>query len=84
MSRSRRFFPKRWSQSVKFWMVVITLCGAAALMAVWVKGMLVSVGSARHTRYEPVDVPPADVSPRHSREREELERRERAVQSKNQ
>lgn len=84
MSGRRRLFPKRWSQSVKFWVVVIALCGIAALAAVWVRGMLVSVGSAKHTRYEPVDVPPAEVSPRHSREREELERRERSLQDKNQ
>lgn len=82
MSSHRRLFPKRWSQSMKFWMLVIALCGVAAIMAVWVKGMLVSVGSAKHTRYEPVDVPPAEVSPRHSREREELDRRERALQDR--
>ncbi len=84
MSGRRRLFPKRWSQSVTFWVVVFALCSIAALAAVWVKGMLVSVGSAKHTRYEPVDVPPAEVSPRHSREREELERRERSLQDKNQ
>lgn len=84
MNGHRRLFPKRWRKSVKFWVLAIALCGAVALMAMWVKGVLVSVGSARHTRYEPVDVPPAEVSPRHSREREELERRARSLQDKNQ
>lgn len=84
MSGHRHLFHKRWLQSVKFWAVAIALCGAVAFAALWVKGMLVSVGSAKHTRYEPVDVPPAHVSPRHAREREELDRRERVLQDKNQ
>jgi len=47
-----------------------------------VRSLLTSVGSAKHTRYEPVDVPPQEVSPRHQKEREEYERRERVLMEK--
>lgn len=41
-------------------------------------------GIGQHIRYEPVDVPPREVSPRHQKEREEYERRDRAVTEQNQ
>jgi len=52
------------------------------MAALGVRALLESVGSAKHTRYEPVDVPPQSVSPKHERERQELERRDRAVLDK--
>jgi hypothetical protein len=62
------------------WGAILILCLLGAAAAIAVRGLLNSVGSARHTRYEPVDVPPADVSPRHERERQEYQRREREVE----
>lgn len=75
----RRSLSKRFSRSIRFWLVVVALCFATALLALGVRTMFLSIGDAKHTRYEPVDVPPPEVSPRHAKEREEYERRERAV-----
>jgi hypothetical protein len=60
----------------------LLLCFLGAMAALGVRALLESVGSAKHTRYEPVDVPPQSVSPKHERERQELERRDRAVLDK--
>jgi hypothetical protein len=64
--------------------MVVALCLLAALAAFGVRTLFTSVGSAKHTRYEPVDVPPQEVSPRHQKEREEYERRERVLTEKSQ
>lgn len=66
------------------WGAILVLCLLGAMAALGVRALLDSVGSVKHTRYEPVDVPPQSVSPRHEREREELERRDRAVSDKGQ
>lgn len=65
--------------SLKFLGLVVALCLLAALATLGVRSLLTSVGSAKHIRYEPVDVPPQEVSPRHQKEREEYDRRERVV-----
>lgn len=70
---------RRWKRRIGFWGSVLIVCLLGAVAALAVRMLLTSVGSAKHTRYEPVDVPPQTVSPRHEREREELERRERTV-----
>lgn len=70
---------RRWKRRIGLWGTVFILCMLGAGAALGVRMLLTSVGSAKHTRYEPVDVPPQTVSPRHEREREELERRERAM-----
>lgn len=70
---------RRWKRRIGLWGSVLLLCLLGAVAALAVRILLTSVGSAKHTRYEPVDVPPQTVSPRHEREREELERRERTV-----
>lgn len=70
---------RRWKRRIGFWGSVLLVCLLGAVAALAVRMLLTSVGSAKHTRYEPVDVPPQTVSPRHEREREELERRERTV-----
>ena len=62
--------------------IVVVLCLLAALATLGVRSLLTSVGSAKHIRYEPVDVPPEEVSPRHQKEREEYERRERVLTEK--
>ena len=62
--------------------MVVALCLLAALATFGVRLLLTSVGSAKHVRYEPVDVPPQAVSPRHQKEREEYERRERVLTEK--
>ncbi len=65
--------------SIGFFGILVALCLLAALTALGVRSLFTSVGSAKHTRYEPVDVPPAEVSPRHQKEREEYERRDRVL-----
>ncbi len=67
---------------LRTWGTILFLCLLGAVAALGVRALLESVGSAKHTRYEPVDVPPQSVSPRHEREREELERRDRIVLEK--
>lgn len=70
---------RQWKRRIGFWGGVLLVCLLGAAAALGVRMLLTSVGSAKYTRYEPVDVPPQTVSPRHEREREELERRERAM-----
>lgn len=70
---------RRWKRRIGLWGSVLIVCLLGAMAALGVRALLTSVGSAKHMRYEPVDVPPQAVSPRHVREREELERRERTV-----
>lgn len=81
MSRSH-WLSLRGRRSLRFVGLVVALCLLAALATLGVRSMLTSVGSAKHMRYEPVDVPPQEVSPRHQKEREEYERRERVVTGK--
>jgi hypothetical protein len=73
------WFSLRGRRSIRFMGMVVALCLLAALATLGVRLLLTSVGAAKHTRYEPVDVPPQEVSPRHQKEREEYERRERAL-----
>jgi hypothetical protein len=68
-----------WRKRVRRWVAVLLVCLLGAAAALGLRGLLDSVGSSKHTRYEPVDVPPSSVSPRHEREREELQRRDRAL-----
>ncbi len=81
MSRSH-WLSLRGRRSLRFLGLVVALCLLAALATFGVRSLFTSVGSAKHMRYEPVDVPPQEVSPRHQKEREEYERRERAVTEK--
>jgi hypothetical protein len=78
MSTSHRF-KHRQRSSIRFLGLVVALCLLAALATLGVRSLLTSVGSAKHIRYEPVDVPPQEVSPRHQKEREEYDRRDRVV-----
>ena len=78
MSTSHSFKHRR-RISIRFLGLVVALCLLAALATLGVRLLLTSVGSAKHTRYEPVDVPPQEISPRHQKEREEYERRDRVV-----
>ena len=81
MSISHSFRHRR-RISMRFWGILVALCLLAALATLGVRVLFTSVGSAKHTRYEPVDVPPQEVSPSHQKEREEYERRERALTEK--
>lgn len=65
--------------SMRFLGILVVLCLLAALGTLGVRTLFTSVGSAKHTRYEPVDVPPQEISPRHQKEREEYERRDRVL-----
>ena len=78
MSISHSFRHRR-RISMRFWGILVALCLLAALATLGVRVLFTSVGSAKHTRYEPVDVPPQEISPRHQKEREEYERRDRVV-----
>jgi hypothetical protein len=73
---------RSWRRAVRRWIAVLLLCLLGAAAALAVRTLLDHVGSSKHTRYEPVDVPPPSVSPRHEREREELERRDQALSNK--
>ncbi len=75
-------YRRSWKRTVRVWGAILFLCLLGAVAALGVRALLESVGNAKHTRYEPVDVPPQSVSPRHEREREELERRDRIVLGK--
>lgn len=75
-------YRRSWKRTLRTWGTILFLCLLGAVAALGVRTLLDSVGSAKHTRYEPVDVPPQSVSPRHEREREELERRDRIVLEK--
>lgn len=70
---------RSWKRTLRRWGGVLLLCLMGALAALGVRALLESVGAAKHTRYEPVDVPPRSVSPQHERERQELERRDRLM-----
>jgi hypothetical protein len=83
MSTSHWFRHRRWRRSIIFLGVVVSLCLLAAVATLGVRSLLTSVGSAKHMRYEPVDVPPQEVSPSHQKEREEYKRRERVLAEKN-
>ena len=82
MSTSHWFRHRWWRYSIRFLGFVVALCLLGALATIGVRWLVTSVGSAKHTRYEPVDVPPREVSPRHQKEREEYERRERVLTEK--
>jgi hypothetical protein len=82
MSTSHWFRHRLWRRSIRFLGIIVAICLLAALATLGVRSLLTSVGSAKHIRYEPVDVPPQEVSPRHQREREEYERRERVLTEK--
>lgn len=81
MSTSRTY-KRSWKRILRGWAALLFLCLIGAVAALGVRTLLDSVGTAKHTRYEPVDVPPQSVSPQHERERQELERRDRAVREK--
>ena len=66
---------RHWGRRVKFWLIVVVLCFLAALASLAVKVLVESAGKSEFKRYEPVDIPPAHISPRHERERMELEQR---------
>ena len=79
---SHRTHKRSWKRILRGWAALLLLCLFGAVAALGVRTLLDSVGTAKHLRYEPVDVPPQSVSPQHERERQELERRDRAVLEK--
>jgi hypothetical protein len=81
VSRSH-WFSLRGRRAIRFLGLVVVLCLLAAVATFGVRSLFTSVGSAKHIRYEPVDVPPQEISPRHQKEREEYERRERVLMEK--
>jgi hypothetical protein len=73
---------RSWKRTLRRWGAILLLCLLGAVAALGIRALLESVGTAKHTRYEPVDVPPHSVSPQHERERQELERRDRVLLEK--
>ncbi len=67
---------------LRFWALAVVVCVLAALVVLGIRALVESVGESRQTRYEPVDVPPPEVSPRHRREQQELEERNKALEEK--
>ena len=59
--------------------MILFLCLLGAVAAIGVRVLIESIGDAKHTRYERVDVSPQSVSPRHEGEQEEYERQGRVV-----
>lgn len=82
MSPSHLFRHRRWRHSIGYFGMVVALSLLAAVATFGVRPLFTSVASAKHLRYEPVDVPPQEVSPRHQKEREEYERREQVLTEK--
>jgi hypothetical protein len=74
------YFYRHTGRRITFWIVVTLICLLGALVAIGIRVALESVGKADFRRYEPVDVPPAEVSERHGRERMEYERRDEVVE----
>lgn len=74
------YFRRHPRRRMRFWLFVTLLCLVAALVAIGLKIALDAVGKADFKRYEPVDVPPEEVSERHNKERLEYERRDEVYQ----
>lgn len=75
-------YRRSWRHRMKFWLVGFLLCAIGAAAAIGVKVMFESVGKSKWYRYEPVDVPPPDVSSRHYKERVEYERRKLVLEER--
>jgi hypothetical protein len=74
------YFHHNRRRALKFWLVVIVIGFLTAVAAIGFKLVLDGIGKEGFKRYEPVDVPPAEISERHGRERLEYERREEVVE----
>ncbi len=73
---------RNWRDRAKFWMIGFVICMVGAAAAIYIKGMFDSVSQSKFLRYEPVDVPPPDVSSRHFKERVEYERRDLIIEER--
>jgi len=60
---------RSWKWRLRGWGTILFLCLLGAVAAIGVRVLIESVGDIKHTRYEPVDIPPPQtISPRHERE----------------
>lgn len=73
-------FRRHPRRHIRFWLFALLIGVAGALLAIGLKIALEAVGKVDFRRYEPVDVPPAEISERHGRERLEYERRDEVVE----
>lgn len=71
-----------WKRTVRGWATILFLCLLGAVATLGLRTLLETVGSVKHTRYEPADVLPSSVSLQHERKRQELERRDHIVLEK--
>ena len=58
---------RSWKRILRGWGTILFLCLLGAVAAIGVRVLIESTGDAKHTRYEPVDVPSQSDSPRHER-----------------
>ena len=56
---------RSWKRRLRGWGMILFLCLLGAVAAIGVRVLIESIGDAKHTRYERVDVSPQSVSPRH-------------------
>ncbi|MGH7254518.1 MAG: hypothetical protein ACREI3_01960 [Nitrospirales bacterium] len=70
------------TRDVKFWIVALTLCVLAALLALGIKILVEGVASTELKRYQPVDIPPEEIAPDKVREREVLKEQGRWIEPK--
>lgn len=75
----RRLRKWRLRRRLLRWGMILFIYVLGAMTTLGIRELLDSVSESKFIRYEPVDVPPPSVSPRHEREREEYERRDRVV-----
>lgn len=68
-------YRRSWRRRMKYWVIGFVLCMIGAAAAMYTKSLFEAVSHSQFQRYEPVDVPPPDVSSRHYKERVEYERR---------
>jgi hypothetical protein len=69
-------YRRSWRHRMKFWLIGFLLCIIGAAAALYIRHLVETVSKSEFIRYEPVDVPPPDISSRHYKERTEYERRD--------
>ena len=52
---------RRWKRRIGLWGSLLIVCLPGALAALAVRPPLTSVGSVKHVRFDPVDLPPQAV-----------------------
>lgn len=69
-----------WRKRMRFWLVALVLCAAAAGAAMGVTYLLQAPGQSKFLKYQPVDLAPPELAPKHEGEYKALERQEKAIE----